>query len=202
MRLRRAACSGRETIMPGPTGEENRYRMRGRGPFVLHQPWNLPARHLSRPGHGGARRRQSRYWPSRPSKTPLIAFERCASCTRQACQPAALHYLPATARSERRWSTIPRIAGVAFTGSTQVAQTINRALAAKNGPIVPMIAETGGINAIVADATALPEQVADDVVASSFRSAGQRCSASRLLFVQEDVADGMLSMIAGPPMRW
>jgi RHH-type proline utilization regulon transcriptional repressor/proline dehydrogenase/delta 1-pyrroline-5-carboxylate dehydrogenase len=91
----------------------------------------------------------------------------------------------------------PRIAGVAFTGSTQVAQAINRALAAKNGPIVPLIAETGGINAIVADATALPEQVADDVVASSFRSAGQRCSASRLLFIQEDVADAMLTMIAG-----
>jgi RHH-type proline utilization regulon transcriptional repressor/proline dehydrogenase/delta 1-pyrroline-5-carboxylate dehydrogenase len=86
---------------------------------------------------------------------------------------------------------------VAFTGSTQVAQNINRALAAKNGPIVPLIAETGGINAIVADATALPEQVADDVVTSSFRSAGQRCSASRLLFVQADVADTILKMIAG-----
>jgi len=91
----------------------------------------------------------------------------------------------------------PRIAGVAFTGSTEVARKINRALAAKDGPIVPLIAETGGINAIVADATALPEQVADDVVASAFRSAGQRCSASRLLFVQEDVADVMLAMIAG-----
>ena len=78
-----------------------------------------------------------------------------------------------------------------------MAQIINRALAAKNGPIVPLIAETGGINAIVADATALPEQVADDVVTSAFRSAGQRCSASRLLFVQEDVADTMLTMIAG-----
>ena len=91
----------------------------------------------------------------------------------------------------------PRIAGVAFTGSTEVAQKINRALAAKDGPIVPLIAETGGINAIIADATALPEQVADDVVTSAFRSAGQRCSASRLLFVQEDVADAMLAMIAG-----
>ena len=104
---------------------------------------------------------------------------------------------PATARSARRWSSDPRIAGVAFTGSTEVAQKINRALAAKDGPIVPLIAETGGINAIVADATALPEQVADDVVTSSFRSAGQRCSASRLLFVQADVADTMLTMIAG-----
>ena len=91
----------------------------------------------------------------------------------------------------------PRIAGVAFTGSTEVGQKINRALAAKDGPIVPLIAETGGINAMIADATALPEQVADDVVTSAFRSAGQRCSACRILFVQEDVADTMLQMIAG-----
>jgi RHH-type proline utilization regulon transcriptional repressor/proline dehydrogenase/delta 1-pyrroline-5-carboxylate dehydrogenase len=91
----------------------------------------------------------------------------------------------------------PDIAGVAFTGSTETGWAINRALAAKDGPIVPLIAETGGINAFIADATALPEQVADDVIASAFRSAGQRCSAARILFVQEDVADAMLDMIAG-----
>jgi RHH-type proline utilization regulon transcriptional repressor/proline dehydrogenase/delta 1-pyrroline-5-carboxylate dehydrogenase len=91
----------------------------------------------------------------------------------------------------------PDIAGVVFTGSTEVARTINRALAAKDGPIVPLIAETGGINAMIVDATALPEQVADDVVTSAFRSAGQRCSALRLLFLQDDVADRMIEMIAG-----
>jgi RHH-type proline utilization regulon transcriptional repressor/proline dehydrogenase/delta 1-pyrroline-5-carboxylate dehydrogenase len=91
----------------------------------------------------------------------------------------------------------PDIAGVVFTGSTEVARAINRALAAKDGPIVPLIAETGGINAMIVDATALPEQVADDVVTSAFRSAGQRCSALRLLFVQDDVADRMIAMIAG-----
>ena len=89
------------------------------------------------------------------------------------------------------------IAGVVFTGSTEVARSINRTLAAKDGPIVPLIAETGGINAMIVDATALPEQVADDVVTSAFRSAGQRCSALRLLFVQDDVADRMIEMIAG-----
>jgi RHH-type proline utilization regulon transcriptional repressor/proline dehydrogenase/delta 1-pyrroline-5-carboxylate dehydrogenase len=89
------------------------------------------------------------------------------------------------------------IAGVVFTGSTDVAQRINRALAAKDGPIVPLIAETGGINAMVVDATALPEQVADDVCASAFRSAGQRCSALRLLLVQDDVAERMIEIIAG-----
>jgi len=86
---------------------------------------------------------------------------------------------------------------VAFTGSTDTARAINRTLAAKDGPIVPFIAETGGLNAMIVDATALAEQVADDVVMSAFRSAGQRCSALRLLFVQEDVADQMLEMIEG-----
>ena len=86
---------------------------------------------------------------------------------------------------------------MAFTGSTEVARLINRALAAKDGPIVPLIAETGGINAMIVDATALPEQVTDDVITSAFRSAGQRCSALRLLCVQEDVADRILEMIEG-----
>jgi RHH-type proline utilization regulon transcriptional repressor/proline dehydrogenase/delta 1-pyrroline-5-carboxylate dehydrogenase len=91
----------------------------------------------------------------------------------------------------------PLVAGVVFTGSTQVAWAINRALAAKDGPIVPLIAETGGINAMIVDATALPEQVVDDAVLSAFRSAGQRCSALRLLAVQEDVADRVFEMLVG-----
>ncbi|MGI8525974.1 MAG: aldehyde dehydrogenase family protein, partial [Pseudolabrys sp.] len=91
----------------------------------------------------------------------------------------------------------PDVAGVVFTGSNEVARAINRALAAKDGPIVPLIAETGGINAMVVDATALPEQVSDDVITSAFRSAGQRCSALRLLCVQEDVAEKMIEMITG-----
>src|SRR6266481_1839149 len=90
-----------------------------------------------------------------------------------------------------------RVAGVAFTGSTEVARSINRTLAGKDAAIVPLIAETGGINAMIVDATALPEQVTDDVVTSAFRSAGQRCSALRLLCVQEDVADRIVEMIKG-----
>jgi RHH-type proline utilization regulon transcriptional repressor/proline dehydrogenase/delta 1-pyrroline-5-carboxylate dehydrogenase len=90
-----------------------------------------------------------------------------------------------------------RVAGVAFTGSTEVARAINRALAAKDTPIVPLVAETGGINPLIVDATALPEQVTDDVITSAFRSAGQRCSALRLLCVQEDVAERIIEMIAG-----
>jgi RHH-type transcriptional regulator, proline utilization regulon repressor / proline dehydrogenase / delta 1-pyrroline-5-carboxylate dehydrogenase len=91
----------------------------------------------------------------------------------------------------------PGIAGVVFTGSTQVARIIHRALAAKDGPIIPLIAETGGINAMLVDSTALPEQVADAVVQSAFRSAGQRCSALRLLCVHEAIADGVIAMIQG-----
>src|SRR5207253_9568248 len=90
-----------------------------------------------------------------------------------------------------------RLAGVAFTGSTEAASAINRALAARSGPIATLIAETGGQNAMIVDSSALPEQVTRDVLSSAFQSAGQRCSALRVLFVQDDVADGMIEMIAG-----
>ena len=116
---------------------------------------------------------------------------------RRACPLSALHLLPGDGNIGAALTAHPDVAGVVFTGSTEVARTINRTLAAKDGPIVPLIAETGGINAMIVDATALPEQVADDVVTSAFRSAGQRCSALRLLFVQDDVADRMIEMIAG-----
>jgi len=109
----------------------------------------------------------------------------------------ALQLLPGDGAIGAALVAAPHVAGVVFTGSTQTAFAINRALAGKDAPIVPFIAETGGINAMIVDATALPEQVADDVVASAFRSAGQRCSALRLLCVQEDVADKMIGMIAG-----
>ncbi|HWT29481.1 MAG TPA: bifunctional proline dehydrogenase/L-glutamate gamma-semialdehyde dehydrogenase PutA, partial [Propylenella sp.] len=186
----------RDTLMPGPTGEENRYRLRGRGAFVCISPWNFPLAIFL--GQVTAALAAGNAVLAKPAEqTPLVAYE-AVRLLHEAGVPAdALHYVPGDGKVGAALVGDPRISGVAFTGSTEVAQKINRALAAKNGPIVPLIAETGGINAIVADATALPEQVADDVVTSSFRSAGQRCSASRLLFVQEDVADGMLDMIAG-----
>ena len=90
-----------------------------------------------------------------------------------------------------------RVSGVAFTGSTETAKLINRRLAERDGPIVPLIAETGGLNAMIVDATALPEQVVDDVITSAFRSAGQRCSALRVMFLQEDIADGVIAMLEG-----
>ena len=104
----------------------------------------------------------------------------------------------ATARgSAKSCSADTRLAGVAFTGSTEAANTINRALAARDGALPRMIAETGGQNAMIVDSTALPEQVARDVLSSAFDSAGQRCSALRVLFLQDDVADKMLEIILG-----
>ena len=130
-------------------------------------------------------------------QTPRIAAEAAHLLHEAGIPKTALHLLQGDGHIGAALVAHRDIAGVVFTGSTEVARSINRALAAKDGPIVPLIAETGGINAMIADATALPEQVADDVVTSAFRSAGQRCSALRLLFVQEDVADRMIEMIAG-----
>ncbi len=130
-------------------------------------------------------------------QTPLVAAL-AVSLLHEAGVPAsALHLVIGGGDVGARLVGHKRVAGVAFTGSTPVAWAINRALAAKDGPIVPLIAETGGINAMIVDATALPEQVVDDAVTSAFRSAGQRCSALRLLCVQEDVADRVFAMLAG-----
>jgi RHH-type transcriptional regulator, proline utilization regulon repressor / proline dehydrogenase / delta 1-pyrroline-5-carboxylate dehydrogenase len=130
-------------------------------------------------------------------QTPLIAY-RAVQLLHEAGVPKdVLIYLPGAGDVGAALTAHPAIAGVAFTGSTDTARAINRTLAEKDGPIVPLIAETGGLNAMIVDATALPEQVADDVVMSAFRSAGQRCSALRLLFLQNDVADRMMDMIEG-----
>ena len=130
-------------------------------------------------------------------QTPLIAAEAVRILHQAGVPTGALQLLPGDGKVGAALVADRRVAGVAFTGSTEVARAINRTLAAKDAPIVPLIAETGGINPMIVDATALPEQVTDDVVASAFRSAGQRCSALRLLCLQEDVAEPILDMIAG-----
>src|SRR5262249_22641240 len=130
-------------------------------------------------------------------QTPLIASVTVRILHEAGVPPAVLQFVPGDGKVGAALVADGRVAGVAFTGSTQVARTINRVLAAKDRPIVPLIAETGGINPLIVDATALPEQVTDDVITSSFRSAGQRCSALRLLCVQDDVADRIVTMIAG-----
>ena len=182
--------------MPGPTGESNVLRYRGRGVFVCISPWNFPLAIFL--GQIGAALAAGNAVVAKPAEqTPLIAA-RAVALLHQAGVPAtALHLLPGDGAIGARLVADPCTAGVAFTGSTGVGRAINRALGKKCGPIVPLIAETGGINAMIVDATALPEQVIDDVVTSAFRSAGQRCSALRLLCLQHDVAEPMLDMLAG-----
>lgn len=182
--------------LPGPTGESNQLRHGGRGVFVCISPWNFPLAIFT--GQVAAALVAGNSVVAKPAEqTPLIACE-TVKLLHQAGVPAtALHLAPGDGKVGAWLTAHAAVAGVAFTGSTEVARLINRALAAKDGPIVPLIAETGGINAMIVDATALPEQVTDDVVTSAFRSAGQRCSALRLLCVQDDVADKILEMIEG-----
>ncbi|WP_024507518.1 bifunctional proline dehydrogenase/L-glutamate gamma-semialdehyde dehydrogenase PutA [Bradyrhizobium sp. ARR65] len=187
---------GEDQPMPGPTGESNVLRLRGRGVFVAISPWNFPLAIFT--GQITAALMAGNSVVAKPAEqTPLIAAQMIRLLFEAGVPPSALQLLPGDGAIGAKLVGHPDIAGVVFTGSTEVARAINRALAAIDGPIVPLIAETGGINAMIADATALPEQVADDVVTSAFRSAGQRCSALRLLFLQDDVADRMIEMIAG-----
>ena len=183
----------------GDAGTDRREQLlclRGRGVFVAISPWNFPLAIFL--GQVTAALMAGNAVVAKPAEqTPLIAAEAVRLLHEAGVPTSALHLVPGDGRIGAALVAHPDIAGVVFTGSTEVARSINRTLAAKDGPIVPLIAETGGINAMIVDATALPEQVADDVVTSAFRSAGQRCSALRLLFVQDDVADRMIEMIAG-----
>jgi RHH-type transcriptional regulator, proline utilization regulon repressor / proline dehydrogenase / delta 1-pyrroline-5-carboxylate dehydrogenase len=185
-----------EQQMPGLTGESNVLRYRGRGVFVCISPWNFPLAIFL--GQVTAALAAGNAVVAKPAEqTPLVAARAIALLHEAGIPAAALHFVPGDGTIGQALVGDPRVAGVAFTGSTQVGQIINRTLAAKSGPIVPLIAETGGINAMIVDATALPEQVADDVITSAFRSAGQRCSALRLLCLQEDVATRILDMLTG-----
>lgn len=187
-------CESR--ALPGPTGESNRLALRGRGAFLCISPWNFPLAIFL--GQVTAALVAGNTVIAKPAEqTPLIAHAAVRLLHEAGIPAAALHLALGDGQFGAALVARDEIAGVAFTGSTEVARHIARALAAKDGPIVPLIAETGGINAMIVDATALPEQVTDDVITSVFRSAGQRCSALRLLCVQEDVADRIVAMIAG-----
>ncbi len=182
--------------LPGPTGESNTLRYRGRGAFVCISPWNFPLAIFL--GQIAAALAAGNTVVAKPAEqTPLVAA-RAVTLLHDAGVPrTALHLVPGDGKVGGYLVADADAAGVAFTGSTEVGRAINRALAAKRGPIVPLIAETGGINPMIVDATALPEQVIDDVIVSAFRSAGQRCSALRLLCLQHDIADAMLAMLIG-----
>ena len=182
--------------LPGPTGEENTLSLHGRGVFVTIAPWNFPLAIFI--GMASAALAAGNAVLAKPApQTPLIAALAIRLCHQAGIPPEALQLIPGGADVGAALTADPRLAGVAFTGSTATARAINRALAMRDGPIATLIAETGGQNAMIVDSSALPEQVVRDVVASAFQSAGQRCSALRVLYLQEDVADTMLEMIRG-----
>lgn len=178
------------------TGESNKILLQGRGAFVCISPWNFPLAIFT--GQIVAALMAGNSVLAKPAEqTPFIAQAAITLMHRAGVPKDVLHLLLGDGRVGESMVQHNDVAGVAFTGSTQAAWSINRALAAKDGPIVPLIAETGGQNAIVADSSALTEQVVDDVILSAFGSAGQRCSAARVLFVQQDVADKVIKMLRG-----
>ncbi|MDZ3833251.1 MAG: bifunctional proline dehydrogenase/L-glutamate gamma-semialdehyde dehydrogenase PutA [Sphingopyxis sp.] len=183
--------------LPGPTGERNELILEGKGVFACISPWNFPLAIFL--GQVSAALAAGNAVLAKPAEqTPLIAHAAVEVLLEAGVPGDVLHYLPG--RGETVGAALTGhdgIIGVAFTGSTEVARAINRGLAMRDGPIATLIAETGGANAMIVDSTALPEQVARDAVASAFQSAGQRCSALRLLCVQEDVAETMIEMVAG-----
>jgi RHH-type transcriptional regulator, proline utilization regulon repressor / proline dehydrogenase / delta 1-pyrroline-5-carboxylate dehydrogenase len=185
-----------EAVLPGPTGERNLYRLAGRGIFLCISPWNFPLAIFL--GQVAAALAAGNAVIAKPAEqTPLIAFAAVKLLHQAGIPGDVLHLLPGDGAVGAALVADPRIAGVAFTGSTEVARAINLRLAQRQGPIVPLIAETGGINALIADSSALPEQLVADVLRSAFDSAGQRCSGLRVLFLQADIADKVETMLAG-----
>ena len=194
LHARRDFAAPRE--LAGPTGERNTWALGGRGVFAAISPWNFPLAIFT--GQITAALAAGNAVAAKPAEqTPLIAA-RAVALLREAGVPrSALALLPGDGTIGQTLVNDARVAGVAFTGGTETAQTIARSLAARSGPIVPLIAETGGINAMIVDSSALPEQVVTDVLNSAFGSAGQRCSALRLLCVQDDIAERLLRMLRG-----
>ncbi|GMU47529.1 MAG: hypothetical protein AMXMBFR26_23110 [Porticoccaceae bacterium] len=183
--------------LPGPAGERNTLALRGRGPFLCISPWNFPLAIFT--GQIAAALAAGNPVLAKPAEqTPLIASLAVRLMLEAGVPPEVLHLLPGDGEALGAL-LVPdsRVQGVAFTGSTAVARLLARQLAARDGPIVPLIAETGGQNAMIVDATALPEQVTRDALRSAFASAGQRCSALRVLCLQEDIAEHTLDMLQG-----
>jgi len=184
-------------VLKGPVGETNSIELRGRGVFVCISPWNFPLAIFT--GQIAAALAAGNAVVAKPAEqTPLIAREAVRLYHEAGLDPRLLALVPG--RGESVGAALvahPGCDGVAFTGGTDTAWRINQTLASRKGPIVPFIAETGGLNGMFVDTTALREQVIDDVILSAFGSAGQRCSALRLLFLPRDTADGLIEGIAG-----
>ena len=188
---------GAPVPLPGPTGEENTLFYAPRGVWLCVSPWNFPLAIFT--GQIAAALAAGNLVLAKPAEqTPLIA-QMAVDLLHEAGIPRdALALLPGDgAVLGGALIPDPRVAGVAFTGSTEVARIIARQLIERPGPIAPLIAETGGINAMILDSSALPEQVARDALASAFQSAGQRCSALRVIYIPEDAAERQIALIAG-----
>ena len=184
-------------VLPGPTGESNTLQLSGRGVFVCISPWNFPLAIFA--GQIAAALAAGNSVIAKPAEQTNLIGHAAVKLLHEAGVPeAVLQFLPGDGATVGAALTRdPRVAGVAFTGSTDTARAINRSLAARDAAIGVLIAETGGQNAMIADSSSLPEQVVKDVIASAFNAAGQRCSAARVLFVQEDIADKVTAMLAG-----
>ena len=182
--------------LPGPTGESNELQYHGRGVFACISPWNFPLAIFT--GQVAAALVAGNTVIAKPAEqTSLVAALAVQLLHQAGVPPDALQCAFGEGDVGAALTQCEDVAGVAFTGSVEVAQAINRALAARPGPIATLIAETGGQNAMIVDSSALPEQVVKDCIASAFNAAGQRCSALRVLAVQEDIADRVLAMLAG-----
>ncbi|KTF38670.1 bifunctional proline dehydrogenase/L-glutamate gamma-semialdehyde dehydrogenase PutA [Xanthomonas translucens] len=183
--------------LPGPTGESNELQLHGRGVFVCISPWNFPLAILL--GQVAAALAAGNSVIAKPAEQTNLVGHAAVKLLHEAGVPeAAVQFLPGDGATVGAALTRDaRVAGVAFTGSTETARAINRALAARDAAIGVLIAETGGQNAFIADSSSLPEAVVKDAISSAFISAGQRCSAARVLFVQDDIADKVMTMLAG-----
>ncbi|MEG3152133.1 bifunctional proline dehydrogenase/L-glutamate gamma-semialdehyde dehydrogenase PutA [Sphingomonas sp. ZT3P38] len=188
---------GAPVILDGPVGEVNSLELHGRGVFACISPWNFPLAIFT--GQIAAALAAGNAVLAKPAEqTPLIAAEAVRLYHAAGLDPALLALLPGDgATVGAALVAHPGIDGVAFTGGTDTAGSINRTLAARTGPIVPFIAETGGLNGMFVDSTALREQVVDDVILSAFGSAGQRCSALRLLYLPKDTAEETIATLVG-----
>jgi RHH-type proline utilization regulon transcriptional repressor/proline dehydrogenase/delta 1-pyrroline-5-carboxylate dehydrogenase len=183
-------------MLAGPTGERNVLTLHGRGVFACISPWNFPVAIFT--GQVAAALVAGNTVVAKPApQTPLTAIRVTQLLLEAGVPPDALQLLPGGAAVGRILVEDPRIAGVAFTGSNPTARAIQLALATREGPLVPLIAETGGLNAMIVDSTALPEQVVDAVVSSAFGAAGQRCSSLRMLYLQQEIAPAVLAMLRG-----
>ncbi|MBZ0328959.1 bifunctional proline dehydrogenase/L-glutamate gamma-semialdehyde dehydrogenase PutA [Halomonas sp. ANAO-440] len=186
------------TVLPGPTGESNELMLSGKGVFAAISPWNFPVAIFC--GQVVAAAVSGNTVLAKPAEQTSIVAHRVIELLYQAGMPRdVVQLLPGDGPTVGSvLSADTRITGVVFTGGTDTAQIINRALAAReNAPLPTLIAETGGMNALIVDSTALPEQVVSDVIQSAFQSAGQRCSALRVLYLQDDVADRVIEILKG-----